>query len=115
MMKTRYKILIGVGATAAIGATTAFVGSKALFEKIERYRKRLAVKSFVKEKLHGNQKALALVDQLSDTDVNNLLNAADKLNDLKDKLGEQTDNIPEMVNDLRQTLTAYATKVKEHL
>ena len=92
-----------------------FVGSKAIIEKVERYRKRLAVKNFVKDKLHGNQKALELVDQLSDADVNNLLGAADKLNQLKDKLGEQTDNIPEMMEDLRQTLTAYATKVKERL
>ena len=56
-----------------------------------------------------------MVDQLSDADVNNLLGAADKRNQLKDKLGEQTDNIPEMMEDLRQTLTAYATKVKERL
>ena len=114
-MKMRYKILIGVGVTAGVGATATFVGSKAIIEKVERYRKRLAVKNFVKDKLHGNQTALELVDQLSDADVNNLLGAADKLNQLKDKLGEQTDNIPEMMEDLRQTLTAYATKVKERL
>ncbi|QFP78999.1 hypothetical protein [Latilactobacillus graminis] len=114
-MKTRYKILIGVGLTTAIGATTAFVGSKAIIDKVSRYRKRLAVKSFVKDKLHGNQKALELVDQLSDTDVNNLLSTADQLNHLKDKLGAHTDNLPEMMDDLRQTLMAYATKVKERL
>lgn len=114
-MKTRYKILIGVGVTAAVGATTAFIGSKAVIDKVSRYRKRLAVKSFVKDKLHGNQKALELVDQLSDADVNNLLTAADRLTQLKDKLGEHADNLPDMMDDLRQTLMAYATKVKEKL
>ncbi|KRN31391.1 hypothetical protein [Lactobacillus selangorensis] len=100
-MKTSQKVMIGLGITTALGATGVYFATRSIVAKVQKRQKRQKVRRFVDEKFHGNDKALALVDQLSDEDVDHLLNFSDHLSDLWDQISGYSSNLQDLASDLR--------------
>lgn len=101
MKKSTRNLLIGLSATVAIGAVILSSSDKTM-DKIEAIINRQKAKSFVKDKLNGNEKALNVVEKLSDEEVVNLLNVVDKVSDLKGQVGTYTDHLKDATNEFKE-------------
>lgn len=103
MRNTTRNVLIGIGAAAAIGAAIA-LSSDSTLEKVENRMNRHKAKWFVKEKLHGNEKAMDVVDNLSDDEIRNLLNVVDKVTDLRGNVSNYSEQLKEATMEFKGML-----------
>lgn len=113
-MKTGQKFLLGVGVTAIVAATGAYLAADALVDKLQRYRNRSRVKAYVKDNLNGNQRLLDFVDRLTDDDIDHLLEVAHKFGDVRERVGRYSGPVKDTANELRDLLTEYAAKIRRH-
>lgn len=97
-------ILIGVGTAFAIGVTAYFLSSDNAQQKTEAMMNRHKAKAFVKDKLKGNKKALSVVDQLSDGEINHLLSTVDRVSDLEGKISDYSDQLKNVSTDFKDML-----------
>lgn len=104
MNNTTRNILVSVGAAAVIGAACLFSSDKAV-EKMEKMINRKRAKHFVKDKLRGNEKAMSVVEKLSDDEVTNLLNVVDKVTDLRGQVGSYTDQLKDATMEFKDLLS----------
>jgi len=112
-MNNRTKgILVGVGAAIAVGLTAYFLSSDDAQEKTEAMMNRHKAKSFVKDKLHGNKKAMSVVDQLSDEEVNHLLSTVNRVSDLEGKISDYSDQLKSVSTDFKDMVMAKTESVK---
>lgn len=111
-MKTGHKLLIGLGITATVAAAGAYFAADAIVAQIESHRNRYRVKTFVRDNLKGSQLALDFVDKLSDDDITNLVNLADRFDEFRDRFSEYSGNAKEVADDFRTALVNYAAKIK---
>jgi hypothetical protein len=103
MERSTRNLLVGLGTTLAIGAVILSSSDKNM-ARVEAYINRQKAKSFVKDKLKGNEKALDVVEKLSDEEVINLLKVVDKVSDLKGQVGSYTDHLKEATNEFKEML-----------
>ncbi|WP_414839478.1 hypothetical protein [Carnobacterium sp. TMP28] len=101
MKRSTRNLLVGLGAALAIGAVILSSSDKNM-ARVEAYINRQKAKSFVKDKLKGNEKALDVVEKLSDEEVINLLKVVDKVSDLKGQVGSYTDHLKEATNEFKE-------------
>ena len=101
MKKSTRNLLIGLSATVEIGEVILSSYNKTM-DKKEEIINRQKAKSFVKDKLNGNEKALNVVEKLSDEEVVNLLNVVDKVSDLKGQVGTYTDHLKDATNEFKE-------------
>lgn len=113
-MDTRTKgIVVGIGTALAVGVAAYFLSSDDAQEKTEAMMNRHKAKAFVKEKLKGNKKALSVVEQLSDEEINRLLSTVNRVSDLEDKLSDYSDQLKDVSSDFTSMLSDKADEVKD--
>ncbi|WP_313469846.1 hypothetical protein [Carnobacterium sp.] len=112
MKKSTRNLLIGLGATMAVGAIILSASNNSM-AKVEAYMNRQRAKNFVKDKLKGNEKALDVVEKLSDDEVVNLLKVVDKVTDLKGQVGTYSDHLKEATNEFKEMLMDKKDKVMD--
>lgn len=100
MKNSTKALLIGVGTVVAVGAIIVSSSNMAM-EKIESKINRKRARYFVKEKLKGNEKAMTVVDDLSDMEVANLLSVVDKVSDLRGSVSSYGDHFKDTTSDFR--------------
>lgn len=100
MKNSTKALLVGFGTIFAVGAVIVSSSSMAM-EKLESKMNRKRARYFVKEKLKGNEKAMSVVDDLSDTEVANLLSVVDKVSDIRGNVSSYGDHLKETTNDFR--------------
>lgn len=105
-------VLIGIGAAAAVGAAIALTSDKSL-EKMENMVNRHKAKYFVKEKLHGNEKAMNVVNNLSDEEIRNLLSVVDKVTNLRGNMDHYSGQLKNMLMDKKEDAMDTIEKVKK--
>lgn len=110
VMETGQKVLIGIGLTAAVGSVAAYYGTKALVGQVQRHHRRSKVKGFVNDKLNGNAQLMNLVDNMSDDDIDNLLNAVNRMSDVRDQLVNYSDDLKTFVNGVWQNAKDYTNE-----
>lgn len=110
-MKTSTKVAIGVSVVAVASIATGTIIATNLFEKLGHAKKRRQVKGFVHEKLGGNGKILAIVDKLSDADIDHLIGAADKVKSSKERISVYGDNLKETTHDLKDRLSGFIDNI----
>ncbi|MGX7198667.1 hypothetical protein ACWOEH_02150 [Enterococcus nangangensis] len=104
-MKTSTKVAIGVSVAAVATIASGAILSSKVLEKVGHYKKRKAVKGFVNDKLGGNHKILSIVDNLSDTDIDNLVGIANKVKDSKERISVYGDNLKDTTADMKHRLS----------
>lgn len=104
MKNTTRNILLGVGAAVAIGAAYMVTSDRAM-EKAESMINRKRAKYFVKDKLHGNEKAMKVVENLSDDEVINLLNVVDKVSNLRGSVNDYTHQLKDATMEFTELLS----------
>ncbi|MFR0554144.1 hypothetical protein ACLUXD_05830 [Loigolactobacillus coryniformis subsp. coryniformis] len=109
-MKTGQKLLLGIGVTAAVAAAGAYLAADALLDKLQSYKNRNRVKFYVKDNLNGNQHVLDFVDRLNDDDIDHLLQMADKLGDVRDRVSDYSERFQDKASDWRELLSDYMKK-----
>ncbi|MCA9765639.1 MAG: hypothetical protein KC455_04385 [Carnobacterium sp.] len=112
MKRSTRNLLVGLGATLAIGAVILSSSDKNM-ARVEAYINRQKAKSFVKDKLKGNEKALDVVEKLSDEEVINLLKVVDKVSDLKGQVGNYTNHLKEATNEFKEMFVDKKEKATE--
>lgn len=100
MKNSTKALLIGFGTVFAVGAIIVSSSNMAM-EKIESKINRKRARYFVKEKLQGNEKAMSVVDDLSDMEVANLLSVVDKVSDLRGSVSSYGEHFKDTTNDFR--------------
>ena len=110
MNNTKRNILIGVGAALVLGATVVLSSDSAV-EKMENMINRQRAKHFVKEKLHGNEKAMDVVENIADDEVSNLLNVVDKVSNLRGQIGDYSDQLKDATTEFTDLLSDKAEDV----
>ncbi|MFD0897542.1 hypothetical protein [Loigolactobacillus binensis] len=113
-MKTGHKLLLGIGVTATVAAAGAYLAADALMDKLQSYKNRNRIKTYVKDNLNGSQRVLDFVDHLDDEDITRLLQAADKFGDVRQRVGQYSDDIQGKAHELRDLLTSYMTKRQDN-
>jgi len=95
MDSTTKSVLIGLGTAVAVGVGIAgyFMFSDNAQEKTKALVNRQRAKHYVSNKFNDNKKAKKSVDKLSDTEVNNLLGAVDKANDLENQFSDAVSDV----------------------
>lgn len=96
----------------AVGAIILSASNNSM-AKVEAYMNRQRAKNFVKDKLKGNEKALDVVEKLSDDEVINLLKVVDKVTDLKGQVGTYSDHLKEATNEFKEMLMDKKDKVMD--
>jgi len=92
---TTKAVLIGVGAAVTVGASILayFLASDEAQDKAKSVVNRERAKLFVQNKIGNSEKASSVVEQLSDSEVNNLVSSVNETEELENKLSEKTPDI----------------------
>lgn len=103
MKNSTRNLLIGLGTTVAVGAFILSSSDKTM-AKLEACINRKKAKMFVKDKLKGNEKALDVVEKLSDDEITNLLKVVDKVTDLKGQVGTYSNHLKDATSEFKDML-----------
>ncbi|MFK4565889.1 hypothetical protein [Enterococcus sp. UD-01] len=101
-MKTSTKISLGLSIAAVAGVTATVMASEKIVKKVYHMTNRHKVKKFVNDKFSGNEKLLTIVDDLSDDELDTVMNVLSKVKDGRKKLssyGESLKNNGESMKD----------------
>ena len=112
MQKSTRNLLICLGVTIAVGSVVLSASDKTM-AKIEAAINRQKAKNFVKDKLKGNEKALDVVEKLSDEEIINLLKVVDKVSDLKGQVGTYTGHLKDATNEFKEMFKEKKDKVTD--
>ncbi|WP_025730163.1 hypothetical protein [Atopobacter phocae] len=93
-MSTKKALWVSLGAATVIGVAAYFIANdEESRESIASFINRQKVKFFVREKLNGNNKAMELVDKLSDDDINRLMKVLETSKDWKESIVNTLDDV----------------------
>lgn len=106
-MKTSTKLTIGLSVAAVASVGVAAVASGKLIEKVKHASTRCKLKKFVNEKFNGNVKLLDIVDNLSDDELDSILNIISKIKDGKKKISVYGENVKDSTEDLKERLMGF--------
>lgn len=110
-MKRSTKIKLGVGVIVAASTATAVVASGKLLEKARHVSNRCKVKRFVNDKFEGSESLLAIVDKLSDEDLDNLMGIMAKIKSGKKRVTVYGESIKDSTEDLKERLMDFVDKM----
>lgn len=92
-MKTSTKIGLGLGVMAVAGVAVTVVASEKIIKKVSHLSNRCKAKRFVNEKFAGNEKMLTIVDDLSDDELDSVMNILGKVKDSRKKISEYGESL----------------------
>ncbi|KAF1302956.1 MULTISPECIES: hypothetical protein [Enterococcus] len=110
-MKTSTKVTIGLSIAAVAGITTVAVVSDKLVNKLKRSTDRRKVRKFVDDKFHGNERLLDVVDNLTDEDLDSLMNIMHKIKDSRKQISVYGENVKDTTELLRNKLMSFIDSV----
>lgn len=73
-----------------------------IIKKVSHVSNRYKVKKFVDDKFDGNQKLLSIVDDLSDDELDSVLNVVDRVKDGGSKLAEYGEKVKDNTDSLKE-------------
>lgn len=103
-MKTSTKVAIGLSVAAVAGIVSAAIVSDTMVDVIRHKKNRHQVKKFVDDKFDGNEKMLNVVDDLSDDDLDSLMNVMGKIKDSRKQSSVYGENVKEATDSLKGKL-----------
>lgn len=109
-MKRSTKVKIGVGVVVAASTATAVIASGKLIEKARHVSNRCKVKRFVNDKFDSDS-LLAIVDKLSDDDLDNVMNILNKIKSGKKRVSVYGESIKDTTEGLKDRLMDLVDKM----
>lgn len=106
-MKTSTKLTIGLSVAAVASVSVAVVASGKIIETVKHASTRCKLKKFVNEKFNGNVKLLDIVDNLSNEELDSILNIISKIKDGKQKISVYGENVKDSTDDLKDRLMSF--------
>ncbi|MDH6365515.1 3-deoxy-D-arabino-heptulosonate 7-phosphate (DAHP) synthase [Enterococcus sp. PF1-24] len=106
-MKKTTKMTIGLGLVTVAGVSTAVLASSKVLEKIHYTANRNKARKFVNHKFGGNKKVMAVVERLSDEDLEAVLEVADNLKAQKERVEDYGESIKESTGDFKEKVFDY--------
>ena len=110
-MKTSTKVAIGLSVAAVAGIVSAAIVSDSLADVIRNKKNRHQVKKFVDDKFNGNEKLMSVVDDLSDDDLDSLMNVMGKIKDGRKQISVYGENVKEATDSLKGKLESFIGNV----
>lgn len=101
-------ILIGVGAAVAAGAALLFLFNEDVQDNTKAAYNRRRAKHFVRNNLNGSDRAIQAIDHMNNDQINDLLDTADRVNDLKHQFSDCGSQIKETAVDFKDNVVEYA-------
>ncbi len=96
---------------AVTGIVTAAVVSDKVLTKVRYASNRWKIKKFVSDKFDGNETLLGVVDNLSDKDINNVMNVVKKVKKGKKQVSVYGNNVKETTETVKEKLQDLVTSV----
>lgn len=92
---TTRTVLIGIGAAAAVGAGVLvyFLSSNDAQKKAKSRVNRERAKLFVGGKIGNGEKATSIVNQLTDSEINNFMSSVNETDELENKLSDTASDV----------------------
>ncbi|MCD5028190.1 hypothetical protein P7G87_10070 [Enterococcus asini] len=106
-MKTSTKVAIGLSVAAVAGIISATIVSESVTDTLRHKKNRRKVKRFVDDKFNGNERLLGVVDDLSDDDLDSLMNVMGKIKDRKKQVSVYGDNVKEATEGMKDKLQGF--------
>ncbi|MDO5457494.1 MAG: hypothetical protein Q4F26_04030 [Atopococcus tabaci] len=100
--------LIGLGIAAASGAAIMFFLNDNVQEATKASYNRMRAKYFVRNYLNGSERALKAIDHMDNEEINDLLETADRMSDLKHQFTDYGDQFKDTAVDIKDNIVDYA-------
>ncbi|WHA08663.1 hypothetical protein P3T75_10125 [Enterococcus montenegrensis] len=110
-MKNKTKVTIGLSIAAVAGITTAVIASDAVINKIRHKKDRCKVKRFVDDKFDGNEKLMSVVNNLSDDELDSLMNVMKKIKSGRKQISVYGDSLKETTESLKDKLSGLIDQI----
>ncbi|RLK62765.1 hypothetical protein D3H64_08205 [Atopobacter sp. AH10] len=111
MLDKKKALALAIGSSVIIGVLAALIAAdEEKRESVAAYINRKKVKFFVREKLNGNEKAMAIVDRLSDEDIQRLMNLLENSKDWKESFLAHLDQVKDNVDQVKDKAMRLARK-----
>lgn len=92
-VKTSTKIGLGLGVLAVTSVALTVIASEKIIKKVSHMSNRCQAKCFVNEKFAGNKKLLTIVDDLSEDELESIMNIIRKMKDSRKKISEYGESL----------------------
>ncbi|MCQ9210350.1 hypothetical protein [Granulicatella seriolae] len=106
MAKCNKKVVwLGIGiAVAAASAALLLASNDETQEKITAFINKQKVKSYVRDNLNGNEKAMKMIDNMNDGDINKFMSLLAKTSDLKDNFLDNVESAKDFLVEKKKHL-----------
>lgn len=107
MMETTKKISIGLGIAAIASVSVAVLASEKIAKKIYHVSNRCKAKKLVNDKFNGNEKLLSIVDDLSDDELDSILNVLAKVKDSREKIADYGESVKDSAENVKNRFMTF--------
>jgi len=110
-MKTGTKIGIGLSIATIAGVSVAVMASEKIIKKVYHVTNRCKAKKFVNDKFGGNEKLLNIVDDLSDEELDSMMNVLNKVKDGRKKITSYGENLKDETENLKDRFFSFVEEM----
>ena len=110
-MNTSKKISIGLGIAAITGVSVAVLASEKISKKIYHVSNRCKAKKVVNDKFNGNEKLLNIVDDLSDDELDSILNVLKKVKNSREKIADYGESVKDSAENVKNRFMAFVEEM----
>ena len=110
-MKTSTKIGIGLSIAAIAGVSVTVLASEKIIKKMAQATNRHKVKKFVNDKFDGNEKLLTIVDDLSDDELDSVMNVLSKVKDSRKVLANYGEKMKDNTESMKDRLFSFVEEM----
>lgn len=110
-MKTSTKFSIGLGIAAVAGVSVAVIASEKIVKKVYHVSNRFKAKKFVNDKFDGNEKLLGIVDDLSDDELDSMMNVLGKVKDGRKKISSYGESLKDNTENLKDRFVSFVEEM----
>ena len=106
-MKASTKMGIGLSVAAVASVSVAVIASEKIIKKVAHVSNRYKMKKFVNDKFDGNEKLLTIVDDLSDDELDSVMNVLGKVKDSRKKIAEYGEKVKDNTESVKDRLFTF--------
>lgn len=110
-MKTATKVSIALSIAAVASISAAVITSEKIVKKVYHVTNRCKAKKFVNDTFDGNPKLLGIVDDLSDDELDSMMDVLGKVKDDRKKISSYNDSLKDHTGSLRDRFIRFVEEM----
>ncbi|MEI5995448.1 hypothetical protein [Candidatus Enterococcus mansonii] len=110
-MKTSTKIGLGLSVAAIASVSVAVIASEKIVKKVYHVSNRFKAKKFVNDTFGGNEKLLGIVDDLSDDELDSMMNVLGKVKEGRNKISAYGESLKDNTENIKDRLVRFVEEM----